>query len=92
MSRSASTLNQPRVKEWIAWTKAASKTCPEYLPKALLAVLLNDGPRVLAAVLSELGMDKSLSLIEGMREHGTEVIPRKDAEDLPGKDSLEAIS
>ena len=85
-------LNALRIKEWVSWTKAASRTCPEYLPKALLAVLLNDGPRVLAAVLSELGMDKSLSLIEGMREHGTEVIPRKDAEDLPGKDSLEAIS
>ena len=85
-------LNAPRIREWVAWTKAASRTCPEYLPKALLAVLLNDGPRVLVAVLSELGMDKSLSLIEGMREHGTEVIPRKDAEDLPGKDSLEAIS
>ena len=68
----ASDLNAPRIREWIAWTKAASKTNPEYLPKALLAVLLNDGPRVLAAVLSELKMRESHLLIEAMRDPGAE--------------------
>ena len=65
-------LNAPRIKEWVAWVRAASKTDRTYIPKALLAVLLNDGPRVLAAVLSELGMDRSQSLIEAMRDPGAD--------------------
>ena len=80
----ASDLNAPRIKEWIAWTKAASKTSPEYLPKALLAVLLNDGQRVLAAVLSEMKLDKSSSLIEAMRESGAEKGTPEVIEDAPG--------
>ena len=87
----ASDLNAPRIKEWISWVKAASKTCPDYLPKALLAVLLNDGPRVLAAVLSEMNLAKSSSLIEAMREHNSETVSRKDVENISGQDSLEIV-
>ncbi len=56
------------IQDWVNWVNAASRTSPEYKPKALLAVLDADGPKALAAVLEKLKLERTQDLIESMRD------------------------
>ena len=50
-----------RITEWKRWYEASS---PGYQMNALLAILKNDGEQMLMAVLKELGLTDSISLIK----------------------------
>jgi hypothetical protein len=50
-----------KVKEWAAFYRASPQ---KYNMNALLAVLENDGEKVLTRVLSELGLTSSLDLVK----------------------------
>jgi hypothetical protein len=52
-----------RVHEWMHYYKAAPKL---YQALALLAVLRNDGEKILGRVLRELQLDKTLDLLKAM--------------------------
>jgi hypothetical protein len=52
-----------RVDEWTRWYRVSS---PGYQTNALLAVLENDGPKMLQTVLRELGLVSALDLILDM--------------------------
>ena len=52
-----------RMREWCQWYRVSS---PGYQTNALLAVLRNDGEKMLQKVLNELGLDSSLSLVLDM--------------------------
>lgn len=80
---SSQSLNQTRISEWTRFITACSKTDPTYKPKALLAVLENDGLAYLLAVLKELKLSKTESLIEAMREPGTKTGSPKTSDPLP---------
>jgi len=54
-----------RLSEWVRWVKIST---PGYQVNALLAVLENDGEKMMTAVLKELGWMDSLSLLKGMAE------------------------
>lgn len=51
------------VHDWIAYYKASPKL---YQALALLAVLRNDGEKVLNRVLRELGLDRTADLLKAM--------------------------
>ena len=50
-----------RVKNWCAFYKQSPQ---KYNMNALLAVLKNDGEKMLQAVLRELGLERSLELVK----------------------------
>jgi hypothetical protein len=52
-----------RKEEWVRWYKVSS---PGYQTNALLAVLKNDGEKMLRAVLKELGLTDSAALLMEM--------------------------
>lgn len=52
-----------RVDEWTRWYRVSS---PGYQTNALLAILENDGPKMLQKVLLELGLVSALELILDM--------------------------
>jgi hypothetical protein len=54
-------VTKERIKEWCAYYKASPQ---KYNMNALLAVLKNDGEPMLAAVLRELGLERSLDLVK----------------------------
>ena len=64
---SSKELSAPRIADWVRWVNSCQKTEPTYKAKALLAVLEADGPKVLAAVLQELKLERTEKLIEAMR-------------------------
>ena len=52
-----------RLREWVNWYKVSS---PGYQTNALLAILRNDGEKMLQKALSELGLASALDLIVDM--------------------------
>ena len=57
-----------RKEEWIRWYKASS---PGYQTNALLAILKNDGEKMLRAVLKDLQLMDSVTLLQEMAERGS---------------------
>lgn len=60
-------LSAANIQDWVSWARSSSRTEPSYLPKALLAVLVTDGPKMTMAVLKAMNLESSLSLLEAMR-------------------------
>ena len=52
-----------RIREWVKWYQISS---PGYQTNALLAILRNDGEKMLRSVLGELGLTDSASLLMEM--------------------------
>ena len=79
-----SNVSQSQIHGWLRFYR----TAPEgYKPKALQACLANDGPKVLAAVLRELGLEQSLSLVQDWQaEQRPEKGNSKPKEEVSGED------
>ena len=72
---SSQSLTASKVQDWARFYRASQ---PSYKPWALEAVLRNDGPKMLAAVLKALEISRPEQVIEAMRDSGTDPSPRKD--------------
>ena len=57
-----------RLSEWVKWYRIST---PGYQTNALLAVLKNDGERMLRSVLKELGLTDSATLLMEMANRGS---------------------
>ncbi len=79
-----SVLTANHIRDWVKFYRSA----PEgYKPKALEAVLTNDGPKALALVLKELKLERSIDLVADWNDASTTPSPLKDSRNVSDKDS-----